>query len=61
MLDTNYDERSICLINSFPIQDNNDWTKLIKTLKNEIDLDKIKFFQGTISQEFKEGLITKLQ
>ena len=61
MLDTNYDERSICPDQFFfPIQDNNDWTKLIKTLKNEIDLDKIKFFQGTISQEFKRGNNNKI-
>ena len=61
MLDTNYDERSICPDQFFfPIQDNNDWTKLIKTLKNEIDLDKIKFFQGTISQEFKRGTNNKI-
>ena len=33
---------------------------MIKTLKNEIDLDKIKFFQGTISQEFKRGTNNKI-
>ncbi len=61
MLDTNYDERSICPDQFFfPIEDNNDWTKLIKTLKNEIDLDKIKFFQGTISQQFKRGTNNKI-
>ena len=61
MLDTNYDERSICPDQFFfPIQDNNDWTKLTKTLKNEIDLDKIKFFQGTISESFEKGSNNKI-
>ena len=61
MLDTNYDERSICPDQFFfPIEDNNDWTKLIKTLKDEIDLDKIKFFQGTVSKQFKSGTNNKI-
>jgi len=61
MLDTNYDERSICPDQFFfPIQDNNDWTKLIKSLKNEIDLDKIKFFQGIISEPFEKGSNNKI-
>jgi adenine-specific DNA-methyltransferase len=61
MLDTNYDERSIRPDQFFfPIQDNNDWTKLAKTLKNEIDLDKISFFQGTISESFKKGSNNKI-
>jgi len=56
MLDTNYDERSICPDQFyFPIQDNNDWTKLKNSLKSEIDLDKIRFFQGTISESFTIG------
>ena len=56
MLDTNYDERSICPDQFyFPIQDNNDWTKLKNSLKSEIDLDKIRFFQGTISEPFTIG------
>lgn len=61
MLDTNYDERSICPDQFFfPIQDNNDWTKLIKSLKNEIDLDKIKFFQGIVSEPFEKGSNNKI-
>jgi adenine-specific DNA-methyltransferase len=61
MLDTNYDQRSICPDQFFfPIQDNNDWTKLIKSLKNEIDLDKIKFFQGIISEPFEKGSNNKI-
>lgn len=61
MLDTNYDERSICPDQFFfPIKDNNDWTKLIKSLKNEIDLDKINFFQGIISEPFEKGSNNKI-
>lgn len=56
MLDTNYDERSICPDQFFfPIEDNNDWTKLKRSLKNEIDNEKIKFFQGITSEPFKSG------
>lgn len=54
MLDTNYDERSICPDQFFfPIQDNNDWTKLQKSLKEEIDPDKIEFFKGDKSEPFR--------
>ena len=61
MLDTDYDERSICPDQFFfPINDGNDWTKLKKTLKNEIDENKIKFFQGTISEKFKKGINEKI-
>ena len=51
----NYDERSICPDQFFPIEDNNDWTKLKRSLKNEIDNEKIKFFQGITSEPFKSG------
>ena len=61
MLDTDYDERSICPDQFFfPINDGNDWTKLNKTLKSEIDLNKIKFFQGTISEKFSKGVHGKI-
>ncbi len=61
MLDTDYDERSICPDQFFfPINDGNDWTRLKKTLKNEIDVEKIKFFQGTISEKFKKGINEKI-
>ena len=61
MLDTDYDERSICPDQFFfPINDGNDWTKLKKTLKNDIDENKIKFFQGTISEKFKKGINEKI-
>ena len=46
MLDTNYDDRSLCPDQFFfPIEDKQDWTKLQK-LENEIDHEKIQFFQG---------------
>jgi len=61
MLDTNYDERSICPDQFFfPIEDKNDWTKLKKSLKNEIDIEKIKFFQGTTSEPFTAGTNKKI-
>ena len=61
MIDTNYDERSVCPDQFFfPINDNNDFTKLSKTLKDEIDLDKINFFQGSTSQPFKAGSHNKI-
>ena len=61
MLDTDYDERSICPDQFFfPINDGNDWTRLKKTLKNEIDENKIKFFQGTLSEKFKKGINEKI-
>ena len=56
MIDTNYNERSVCPDQFFfPIQDNNDWTKLKKSLKDEIDENKIKFFQGSRSKPFEAG------
>ena len=61
MLDTNYDERSICPDQFFfPIEDGNDWTKLKRSLKDEIDLDKIKYFQGNISEPFSAGSYKKI-
>ena len=61
MLDTNYDERSICPDQFFfPIEDKNDWTKLKRSLKNEIDNEKIKFFQGIKSEPFKLGSNKKI-
>ena len=56
MLDTNYDDRSLCPDQFFfPIEDKQDWTKLQKSLKNEIDLEKIQFFQGSLSEKFQSG------
>lgn len=56
MIDTNYDERSVCPDQFFfPIEDKNDWTKLKKTLKDEIDIEKIEFYQGALSEPFHLG------
>jgi len=56
MIDTNYDERSVCPDQFFfPIEDKNDWTKLKRTLKEEIDVDKIDFYQGSVSEPFDAG------
>jgi len=56
MIDTNYDERSVCPDQFFfPIEDKNDWTKLKRTLKEEIDIDKIDFYQGSVSELFDAG------
>ena len=56
MIDTNYDERSVCPDQFFfPIEDKNDWTKLKRTLKEEIDVEKIDFFQGSVSEPFDAG------
>jgi adenine-specific DNA-methyltransferase len=56
MIDTNYDERSVCPDQFFfPIEDKNDWTKLKRTLKEEIDIDKIEFYQGSVSEPFYAG------
>ncbi len=56
MLDTNYDERSVCPDQFFfPIEDKNDWTKLKRTLKEEIDTEKIDFYQGSVSESFDGG------
>ncbi|ELR73301.1 Putative DNA methylase [Fulvivirga imtechensis AK7] len=57
MLDTDYDGRSI-----FPRQvffpmagAKEGWTKLAKTLKAEIDEEKIEAYRGTVSLPFKPG------
>ena len=56
MIDTNYDERSVCPDQFFfPIEDKNDWTKLKRSLKEEIDVDKIDFYQGSVSEPFDAG------
>jgi adenine-specific DNA-methyltransferase len=56
MIDTNYDERSVCPDQFFfPIEDNNDWTKLKRSLKEEIDVEKIDFYQGSVSELFDSG------
>jgi adenine-specific DNA-methyltransferase len=56
MIDTNYDERSVCPDQFFfPIEDKNDWTKLKRTLKEEIDIEKIDFYQGAVSEPFDAG------
>jgi len=56
MIDTNYDERSVCPDQFFfPIEDKNDWTKLKRSLKEEIDFEKIDFYQGSVSELFDAG------
>tara|TARA_A100001011_G_scaffold397106_1_gene497069 strand:+ start:38 stop:2500 length:2463 start_codon:yes stop_codon:yes gene_type:complete len=61
MIDTNYDERSVCPDQFFfPIEDKNDWTKLKRTLKEEIDVEKIDFFQGSVSELFDAGSHKKI-
>ena len=56
MIDTNYDERSVCPDQFFfPIEDKNDWTKLKRTLKDEIDVNQIDFYQGSVSEPFDAG------
>jgi adenine-specific DNA-methyltransferase len=56
MIDTNYDDRSVCPDQFFfPIEDKHDWTKLKRTLKEEIDVEKIDFFQGSVSEPFDAG------
>lgn len=61
MIDTNYDERSVCPDQFFfPIEDKNDWTKLKRSLKEEVDVDKISFFQGSISEPFDPGNHNKI-
>ena len=56
MIDTDYDERSVCPDQFFfPIEDKNDWTKLKRTLKEEIDIEKIDFYQGAVSEPFDAG------
>lgn len=57
MLDTDYDGRSV-----FPRQvffpmagDNEGWARLAKTLKAEIDEEKIEAYRGTISLPFEPG------
>ena len=37
------------------IEDKNDWTKLKRTLKEEIDIEKIDFYQGAVSEPFDAG------
>lgn len=56
MIDTNYDERSVCPDQFFfPIEDKNDWTKLKRSLKEEIDVDQIDFYQGSVTELFDSG------
>jgi adenine-specific DNA-methyltransferase len=57
MLDTDYDGRSV-----FPRQvffpmagDNEGWARLAKTLKAEIDEEKIEAYRGTVSLPFEPG------
>ena len=57
LLDTDYDGRSL-----FPRQvffplagDGEGWAKLARTLRAEIDLEKIEAFQGTVSLPFASG------
>ena len=61
MIDTNYDERSVCPDQFFfPIEDKNDWTKLKRSLKEEVDDEKIDFYQGSISESFDAGSHKKI-
>ncbi len=61
MIDTDYDDRSLCPDQFFfPINDQNDWNKLRKSLRNEIDEDKVIFFQGSQSEPFKLGINKKI-
>ena len=63
MLDTNYDERSICPDQFFfPIEDNNDWTKLKKLSKMKLTMKKLNFFKELSLEPFKMRFkIKKLQ
>lgn len=57
MLDPDYDDRSIFPTQIFfPMSGAKDgWSKLAKTLKAEIDQEKIEAFRGTVSLPFKAG------
>jgi adenine-specific DNA-methyltransferase len=57
MLDTDYDNRSLFPSQVFfPMAGSGDgWSKLAKNLKAEIDEEKIKAFEGTVSLEFEPG------
>ena len=57
MLDTDYDDRSIYPSQIFfPMASSKDgWSKLAKTLKAEIDEEKIGAFHGTVSLPFTIG------
>ena len=61
-LDTDYDGRSLYPNQIFfPMSGLNDgWTKLAKTLKTEIDEDKIEQYRGTVSLPFDLGINKKV-
>ena len=62
MLDTDYDDRSIYPSQIFfPMASSKDgWSKLAKTLKAEIDEEKIGAFHGTVSLPFTIGPNNKI-
>lgn len=56
MLDTDYDGRSLLPRQVFfTMSGSNDWTKLSKSLKAEIDSDLIEAYSGTTSLPFEAG------
>jgi len=56
MLDTDYDGRSLYPRQVFfPMSHANDWQRLAKTLRAELDPDLITFFKGTVSLPFSAG------
>jgi len=57
MLDTDYDERSLYPQQVFfPISSPTEgWSKLVKTLKSEIDEELIEHYSGTLSLPFSSG------
>ena len=62
MLDTDYDGRSLYPKQIFfPMSDSSDgWSKLAKTLKAEIDVEKIEQYRGTVSLPFDVGINKKI-
>ena len=61
-LDTDYDGRSLYPKQVFfPMSGSNDgWSKLVKTLKAEIDEEKIEQYRGTVSLPFDLGINKKV-
>ena len=60
MIDTNYDERSVCPDQFFfPIEDKNDWTKLKELLKMKLTLIKLIFIKDQFPNHLMQA-ITKI-
>jgi len=57
LIDTDYDDRSLFPSQVFfPMAGSKDgWSKLAKSLKSEIDLEKIEAYRGTVSLPFEKG------